>query len=880
MSEEVISNFQNQQPAPVTEVQDDIAPHVNEASNDLMKRIVEASVEYGWQFKNSEIYAEIIGLSPIERADACEKIAMWYLINESDFPHSTDHRSPYRGIRQALRSAMDGCIRRKAVWKEKQLSAVLTYLIDDGYPHGQLGSNFVKAIEGFAADSTLSPELVGQIIQLCTEWGRWASNANVKRLVHRLQSVIGSESDLYLYRRASQLINPEEAWSDQALADIALLDHTKQEAWSKLLEHCVLTSASKPSKAWLKSAAAYVSEIGVDQFEARIIQWFYLIDKPRTRAITEVSPYGADPNLLLDDANVDLLKGMVWCCVHTENQDIVRAIGFVTQSAYRKVRQKGPRAVRLGNACVWTLGQIPTLDAVGQLAMLKVKTKFGTALKGIEKALNSSAEKLNIPRDEIEEMAVPSYGLEQVGELSIPFADYQAKIVISGSSAEIQWFQPTGKQQKSIPKFVRIDHADELKALKQQLKDIQKMLPAQKARIESQYLKEAVWQFPSWLERYHNHPLVGTIARRLIWQFKTGETTVSGIWQGEHFLDSAESSITHFDDTTSVSLWHPLDETDLEIIQQWRQLLEKLQIQQPFKQAHREIYLLTDAERNTNTYSNRFAAHVLRQHQFNALCAARGWNNRLRLMVDDDYLPAHLELPQWNLRAEFWIEGAGDNYGVDTTDSGSYLYLTTDQVRFYAYGARQNSAHASGGGYQMWLRNGETPDEPLPLEQIPSLVLSEVLRDVDLFVGVASVGNNPEWQDGGPEGRYQTYWECYSFGDLSVSAETRKQALQRIVPRLKIADRCHIAGRFLHVRGDIRSYKIHFGSGNILMEPNDQYLCIVPGQTTKTSRQSGKLHLPFEGDRTLAIILSKALLLAGDSKITDPTITNQIAGNR
>jgi hypothetical protein len=34
--------------------------------------------------------------------------------------------------------------------------------------------------------------------------------------------------------------------------------------------------------------------------------------------------------------------------------------------------------------------------------------------------------------------------------------------------------------------------------------------------------------------------------------------------------------------------------------------------------------------------------------------------------------------------------------------------------------------------------------------------------------------------------------------------------------------------------------------------------------------------LPFEGDRTLSIILSEAFLLAADDRITDPTITSQI----
>ncbi len=251
----------------------------------------------------------------------------------------------------------------------------------------------------------------------------------------------------------------------------------------------------------------------------------------------------------------------------------------------------------------------------------------------------------------------------------------------------------------------------------------------------------------------------------------------------------------------------------------------------------RQVYLLTDAERATGTYSNRFAAHILRQHQFNALAATRGWRNKLRLMVDDSAPPATRELPHWGLRAEYWIHGEGDLCGDDTTDSGSYLRLTTDQV------------------------------------DVPPLVLSEILRDVDLFVGVASIGNDPAWQDGGPEGRFQEYWTSYGFGELNQSAETRRVLLERLVPRLAIADRCTIEGRFLHVRGERHTYKIHLGSGNILRTPNDQYLCIVP-TSNPAAPQTG--YLPFEGDRMLAVILSKAVLLADDTGITDPTILSQL----
>ena len=101
--------------------------------------------------------------------------------------------------------------------------------------------------------------------------------------------------------------------------------------------------------------------------------------------------------------------------------------------------------------------------------------------------------------------------------------------------------------------------------------------------------------------------------------------------------------------------------------------------------------------------------------------------------------------------------------------------------------------------------------------------------------------------------------------------------LERLIPRLKIADRCTLDDRFLVVRGDLRTYKIHLGSGNILMEPNDQYLCIVPDPRTDYRHRRQQLFLPFEGDRTLSIILSKAFLLADDKKIKDPTIVSQIS---
>ena len=106
------------------------------------------------------------------------------------------------------------------------------------------------------------------------------------------------------------------------------------------------------------------------------------------------------------------------------------------------------------------------------------------------------------------------------------------------------------------------------------------------------------------------------------------------------------------------------------------------------------------------------------------------------------------------------------------------------------------------------------------------MLFSELMRDVDLFVGVASIGNDPTWGTRGA-GAYGEYWTTAAFGALTETAKTRHAVLQDLLPGLTIAERCRLEERFLVVAGKLRTYRIHLGSSNIQMEPNDQYLCIV-----------------------------------------------------
>jgi hypothetical protein len=680
------------------------------------------------------------------------------------------------------------------------------------------------------------------IRQLLSQLGKLRT-ARARKFTARIDMLLHGKS-------TSQIIESGEPWADSALKFLEAFPSEKTEAWRSLLEHATTATTSNPTKKWLKSATDLISQIGKDNFISAIPTWFSLVGQPGPgRIILTINGDLLEPTAI-SPKNADVLKGLAWAASTTDDARIARSLGDLAEVCFKKIPTFGARCAKVANAALAGLALMTGPEPVAQITRVGAKAKKASARKQVERALGKSATNQGVSPDELEEMSVPDFGLDANGVRSIPAGDASAEIhVNSPSDIELHWRSTTGKTQASIPAETKRDHPDAVKEAKRVLKDLERVLPSQAARVERLLLDRRTWPASVWRKRYLDHRLVSHITRRLIWE-TTGDSRILFLPADGKLVDPLGQPINLPTDA-SVRLWHPIDSSPQQVLA-WRTFLMDRNITQPFKQAHREIYLLTDAERATATYSNRFAAHILRQHQFQALCDARGWTYRLMGNFDSHNIPTRY-IPAHDMSVEFWVDAAGG--GADISSSGIFLHVATDQVRF---------SRGHGGA-------------PMPLADVPPIVFSELMRDVDLFVGVASVGNDPAWRDGGPEQRYLDYWESYSFGDLSETAKTRMAVLESLLPRLtKLQGKWSLQGNFLLIRGQLRTYKIHLGSGNILMEPNDQYLCIVPDRSTRVAGTGGNLFLPFEGDSTLSVILSKAFLLAEDTEIKDPTITRQI----
>lgn len=637
---------------------------------------------------------------------------------------------------------------------------------------------------------------------------------------------------------------------------VASFDAATKPVWTVFHEHArKLYKKSKPGAAWLKEAHEIQAPLDLDG-RMRLL----------TAVIERFPIVGAY-------ATAEAMRGLIYCAAQMPPENVGPMLAsFAHKSCFQTEAGFGIRDKRMGNACLWTLINLPDGAGIPYLARLLNRIKYPSIKKIINTALNEAAAQAGVTRGTLDELSVPTHDLvDGRAEIAIgPEGGAAVLRLAATTKIAITFKKPDGSESTSVPSALQ-SFKVEIRAAREAAKEIEADLSAQVARLQRLWLEKRDWSVADWEARYARHPLMADMTRRLIWTVSDGAGEKAAIY-GKNGLEDIEGKPIA-GAAARIALWHPIGRPVPDVLA-WRQRLAEREIVQPFKQAHREVYYATDAERMTGTYSNRFAGHILRQHQMMTLARINSWNVTHRIAADvrnDE--PSHLVIPAWWIIAELWTSPAGGD-DAEFLDSGAYVYIATDRVRFCRIKDGVDPA-AAGIAY------GPARGAEIRMEDVPQMVFSEVMRHCDLFTGVASVANDPDWFDHGADAEHPDqwrrntangYWHEAALGELLQSAQTRRDVLQEILPALKISDRCRIDGNFLRVQGKVRAYRIHIGSGNILIDPDNRYLCIVKAGAPKDT----KLRLPFEGDSMLSLILSKALLLADDDKITDQLILRQI----
>lgn len=715
---------------------------------------------------------------------------------------------------QALKAAAGRMLRRRLPWRDEEVAELVR--LSAGIPYE---TSPVAAALRLAEGRLEVPGMTDACGVLRSALVEWEMYAEARALISRIDELL---------ERARGVSRPElkalGPWTRNVYEEISRLPNPA--GWTRVIQHASALAEAEPSRKWRDAAAALVAAIGREEFRAMVRRWLLM------------GPAPGEPGLQITPEEAGVQRGLLWFLPECADGELCGVIAGFAEQCLRKIPNHGAVSQKASHACVHVLAAVAGSEAIAQLSRLSRQVRYPTARRLVEEALEKAAGAAGVSREELEEMTLPTFGLDADGRLREEFGDVVAEVVVAGERVTTAWTHRDGRLLKNMPARLREGYSEEVKELRATIRNLETLAAAQRRRLERLMWTGRQIPFERWRTCYLEHPLVRGLAERLIWEFTGDGEARQAIWHEGRLAGWAGEPVKNAE---QVRLWHPLHASVQDVLS-WRCWLEDHQVCQPFKQAHREVYLLTPAERQTGVASRRFAGHILRQHVFAALARERGWQFRLMGSWDSHNTP-WLELPEWNLRAELAVGFAAN----ETASSHQvYLYVHTGEVRF------------------------RRPDGSLvPLEEMPPVVFSEVLRDIDLFVSVASVGADPEYGTRSGE-RYAGYWQEFAFGELSESAEGRRALLERLLPKLAIASRCRLEGRYLVVQGDRALYRIHLASGNVLTEPGSRYLCIVQGGG------AAQVSLPFEGDPVLSVILSKAFLLANDRSIKDRDILAQL----
>lgn len=249
----------------------------------------------------------------------------------------------------------------------------------------------------------------------------------------------------------------------------------------------------------------------------------------------------------------------------------------------------------------------------------------------------------------------------------------------------------------------------------------------------------------------------------------------------------------------------------------WQRECFSAERMQPFKQVFRELYVLTEAEKE-KTEPLRYQGQQVQPRQALALFGARGW----------------IAKPEEGVQRTFYQEKVTVHTAFEET-----FYTPADIEGLTMRGL-------------VFVRRGKY--EPLKLSEVPERVFSEVMRDLDLVVSVAHRGmTDPEASQS--------------------SIEMRAALLREVCAVLKL-DNVRIELPRAMIKGEFGEYALHLGSANVQRLPGGSLL-ILPVH----SQHRGRVFLPFaDDDPKCAEVMSKVLMLARDSEIRDPGILEQLRG--
>jgi len=273
--------------------------------------------------------------------------------------------------------------------------------------------------------------------------------------------------------------------------------------------------------------------------------------------------------------------------------------------------------------CLGTDGALTILHRVSQRARSKALRERA------DEVLGDIAIEREVTRDELEDLVVPDCGLDIKGRREFDFGPRQFVAYLDEDLSPMLQDED-GKVRKSFPTMRQSDDPamvaaarDEWKLFTRQVREATKV---QRVRMERAMISERRWKPETFHKVIVEHPLMGEIARKLLW----GEFTRLGelkrtfrLTMEKEFVD-VEDEPVELSGASRMGVVHPLFLSE-EDRNKWGAVFGEYEISPPFPQLDRAIFTIDEEELDSKTFA-RFSGATVDALRLRGRLNARGWN--------------------------------------------------------------------------------------------------------------------------------------------------------------------------------------------------------------------------------------------------------------
>jgi predicted DNA-binding WGR domain protein len=385
-----------------------------------------------------------------------------------------------------------------------------------------------------------------------------------------------------------------------------------------------------------------------------------------------------------------------------------------------------PRAV-LGLECLRAIG---TDTALMQIHGIAQKIKFQGLKARAQDCMEAIARDRQLTTDQLADRIIPDCGLDAKGQRTFDFGSRQFKFLL-GADLKPMLRDPQGKKIATLPKPNSKDDLGlansaiaDWKLIKKQIGDVAKL---HSLRLETAMVEYRTWNWQDFETLLVRHPLMTHLVQRTIWATYDAENRLQGTFrvaEDQTYTDANDNPYNP-DLQLLVGIPHPLTLDDA-TKSLWGEVIGDYEIMQPFPQINRDIYFLTDEEREADEIT-RFADIPIPGVTLVRMIESRGW---LKGGLHDhgDYCVNYKYFPQGDVTAII-----GDYETLHVAQSDIWGDVTMKGCLFIKGECKQPYEYPKTGSW--YAQNSKLTC--LKLGEVDRIVISEVLRDMTAIASSA-----------------------------------------------------------------------------------------------------------------------------------------------